>query len=134
MNKREPFHLLPQCFQLFFNNYTFISRYFPKVFQSNLLHMHLHTGKCLQTKSNTIYTSYSQGYNCNIRNRNQSNQSMLLINIFFYFQELLTRSSLETHKLDLMAEISSLKIRLATADNERRELEEKFRQSQVCRL
>ncbi|XP_060560894.1 liprin-beta-1-like isoform X7 [Ruditapes philippinarum] len=44
--------------------------------------------------------------------------------------ELLTRSSLETHKLDLMAEISSLKIRLATAENERRELEERLKQSQ----
>ncbi|XP_052799697.1 liprin-beta-1-like isoform X3 [Mya arenaria] len=47
-----------------------------------------------------------------------------------YQHELLTRSSLETHKLDLMAEISSLKIRLATAENERRELEERLRQSQ----
>lgn len=45
-------------------------------------------------------------------------------------KELLTRSSLETHKLDLMAEISSLKIRLATAENERRELEERLKQSQ----
>ncbi|XP_052270288.1 liprin-beta-1-like isoform X2 [Dreissena polymorpha] len=47
-----------------------------------------------------------------------------------YQKELLTRSSLETHKLDLMAEISSLKIRLATAENERREMEERLRQSQ----
>ncbi|XP_060560865.1 liprin-beta-1-like isoform X3 [Ruditapes philippinarum] len=47
-----------------------------------------------------------------------------------YQNELLTRSSLETHKLDLMAEISSLKIRLATAENERRELEERLKQSQ----
>lgn len=50
---------------------------------------------------------------------------------YIYFQELLTRSSLETHKLDLMAEMSSLKIRLATAENERRELEERLKQSQV---
>ena len=48
-----------------------------------------------------------------------------------YFQELLTRSSLETHKLDLMAEISSLKIRLATAENERREMEDRLKHSQV---
>ncbi|WAR02701.1 LIPB1-like protein [Mya arenaria] len=54
----------------------------------------------------------------------------MLIMYDLYLQELLTRSSLETHKLDLMAEISSLKIRLATAENERRELEERLRQSQ----
>ncbi|KAK3581545.1 hypothetical protein CHS0354_031887 [Potamilus streckersoni] len=44
--------------------------------------------------------------------------------------ELLSRTSLETHKLDLMAEISSLKLKLATSDKERRELEERFRNSQ----
>lgn len=43
---------------------------------------------------------------------------------------MITRSSLETHKLDLMAEISSLKIRLATAENERRELEERLKNFQ----
>ena len=32
--------------------------------------------------------------------------------------KLTTRSSLESHKLDLMAEVSSLKIRLARAENE----------------
>ncbi|KAL4225281.1 interacting protein [Mactra antiquata] len=58
--------------------------------------------------------------------------------IWYYFNakvkycipELLTRSSLETHKLDLMADISSLKIRLATAENERRELEDRLKHSQ----
>ncbi|XP_076115630.1 liprin-beta-1-like isoform X3 [Mytilus galloprovincialis] len=44
--------------------------------------------------------------------------------------ELLTRTSLETHKLDLMAEISSLKIRLASADKDRRELDDRLRISQ----
>lgn len=51
--------------------------------------------------------------------------------IYLSFQELITRSSLESHKLDLMAEISSLKIRLATAENDRRELEERLRNFQV---
>ena len=37
------------------------------------------------------------------------------------------RSSLESHKLDLMAEVSSLKIRLATAENELRELEDRLK-------
>ncbi|XP_046369102.1 liprin-beta-2-like isoform X4 [Haliotis rufescens] len=44
--------------------------------------------------------------------------------------ELLTRTSLETHKLDLMAEISSLKIKLATADKDRRELDDRLRSAQ----
>ncbi|ESO97959.1 hypothetical protein LOTGIDRAFT_182014, partial [Lottia gigantea] len=48
--------------------------------------------------------------------------------------ELLTRSSLETHKLDLMAEISSLKIRLASAEKERRDLDDKLRYSHVSLL
>ena len=42
-------------------------------------------------------------------------------------QELLTHTSLETHKLDLMAEISSLKLKLAAAEKDRRELDERCR-------
>ncbi|KAK3104207.1 hypothetical protein FSP39_025312, partial [Pinctada imbricata] len=44
--------------------------------------------------------------------------------------ELLTRTSLETHKLDLMAEISSLKIKLASADKDRRDLDDRLRIAQ----
>ncbi|XP_076450431.1 liprin-beta-1-like isoform X3 [Babylonia areolata] len=44
--------------------------------------------------------------------------------------ELLTHSSLETHKLDLMAEISSLKLKLAAAEKDRRELDERCRAAQ----
>ncbi|XP_069133209.1 liprin-beta-1-like [Argopecten irradians] len=44
--------------------------------------------------------------------------------------ELLTRTSLETHKLDMMAEISSLKIKLASSDKDRRELDERLKISQ----
>lgn len=46
-------------------------------------------------------------------------------------QELLTHTSLETHKLDLMAEISSLKLKLAAAEKDRRELDERCRSAQV---
>ncbi|CAL1547274.1 unnamed protein product [Lymnaea stagnalis] len=51
-------------------------------------------------------------------------------------QELLTRSSLEHHKLDLMAEVSHLKNRLMSAEKDRRELDERFRavQRQVAEL
>ena len=41
------------------------------------------------------------------------------------------RSSQESHKLDLMAEVSSLKIRQATAENELRELEDRLKGLQV---
>ena len=41
------------------------------------------------------------------------------------------RSSLQSHKLDLMTELSSLKIWLATAENERQELENRLKGLQV---
>ncbi|GAB1608453.1 liprin-beta-1-like isoform X5 [Argonauta hians] len=41
--------------------------------------------------------------------------------------ELLTRASLETDKQDLMAEVTSLKIKLTTAERERHELDEQLR-------
>lgn len=43
----------------------------------------------------------------------------------------MTRTSLETHKLDMMAEISSLKIKLASADKDRRDLDDRLRITQV---
>nr|KAG5700320.1 hypothetical protein BaRGS_002666 [Batillaria attramentaria] len=50
--------------------------------------------------------------------------------------ELLTHTSLETHKLDLMAEISSLKLKLASTEKDRRELDERCRlaQRQIAEL
>ena len=48
-------------------------------------------------------------------------------------QELLTRSSLEHHKLDLMAEVSHLKMRLAAAEKDRRDADDRFRALQVGR-
>ncbi|KAL5007504.1 hypothetical protein ScPMuIL_016310 [Solemya velum] len=50
--------------------------------------------------------------------------------------ELLTRSSQETYKLDLMAEISSLKIKLASVDKDRKDLDDKFKiaQRQIAEL
>ncbi|GFR70341.1 liprin-beta-1 [Elysia marginata] len=50
--------------------------------------------------------------------------------------ELLTRSSLEHHKLDLMAEVSHLKMRLAAAEKDRRDADDRFRalQRQVTDL
>jgi hypothetical protein len=44
--------------------------------------------------------------------------------------ELLNRNTLETHKLDLMAESSNLKLKLATSENERKDLEDKYNQAQ----
>lgn len=55
---------------------------------------------------------------------------MMPIQLVIQETELLTRTSLETHKLDLMAEISSLKIRLASADKDRRDLDDRLRISQ----
>ena len=49
----------------------------------------------------------------------------------FSRQELISRTTLETHKLDLMAEISNLKLKLATSEKDRREGDEKLGKSQV---
>lgn len=46
-------------------------------------------------------------------------------------QELLCRSSLETQKLELMAEVSSLKLKLAGMEKERLEFDERFGDSEV---
>ncbi|XP_078670576.1 liprin-beta-1-like isoform X29 [Branchiostoma floridae x Branchiostoma belcheri] len=45
-------------------------------------------------------------------------------------QEILARSSLETQKLDLMAEVSNLKIQMASLDKERADLEDKNQTAQ----
>ena len=47
------------------------------------------------------------------------------------FKGLQVRSLLESDMLDLIAEVSSLKIRLATAENERRKLEDRLKGLQV---
>lgn len=46
-------------------------------------------------------------------------------------QELLSRTSLETQKLDLMTEVSELKLKLVGMEKEQREQEEKQRKAEV---
>ena len=46
-------------------------------------------------------------------------------------QEILSRSTVESHKLDLMAEISSLRLKLAALERERRELDQQYRNAHV---
>ena len=52
----------------------------------------------------------------------------------FLLQELLSRTNLETHKLDLMAENTSLKLKVDTLDKDKREAQEKYTFAQVSRL
>ena len=61
---------------------------------------------------------------------------MKLINILliFLFQELLSRTTLETHKLDMMSEISQLKLKLATSDKKSKDMDKKLNDAQVCFL
>lgn len=55
---------------------------------------------------------------------------MTLISVFC-LQELLSRTSLETQKLDLMTEVSELKLKLVGMEKEQREQEEKQRKAEV---
>lgn len=51
--------------------------------------------------------------------------------ICFCLQELLSRTSLETQKLDLMTEVSELKLKLVGMEKEQREQEEKQKKAEV---
>lgn len=56
--------------------------------------------------------------------------------IFFLFildQELLSRTTLETQKLDLMAEISTLKLKLTSVEKDRLDYEDRFRDTEVSK-
>lgn len=57
------------------------------------------------------------------------NNSVLFL--FILNQELLSRTSLETQKLDLMAEISNLKLKLTSVEKDRFDYEDRFRDTEV---
>jgi len=57
------------------------------------------------------------------------NNSVLFL--FILNQELLSRTSLETQKLDLMAEISNLKLKLTSVEKDRLDYEDRFRDTEV---
>ncbi|KAL8219135.1 UNVERIFIED_CONTAM: hypothetical protein K2H54_007993 [Gekko kuhli] len=48
-------------------------------------------------------------------------------------QELLSRTSLETQKLDLMAEVSNLKLKLTSVEKDRKDYENRFRDTELVR-
>lgn len=52
--------------------------------------------------------------------------------MLFILQELVTRSGLETNKLDLLAEISNLKLKLASIERDKQESEQRMINAQVC--
>lgn len=53
--------------------------------------------------------------------------------LFILIQELLSRTSLETQKLDLMAEISTLKLKLTSVEKDRLDYEDRFRDTEVSK-
>ena len=58
--------------------------------------------------------------------------AILLIAIYVRFlQELVTRTSLETGKLDMMAEMSAVKLKYAAMEKDRAEFEQRYYASQV---
>lgn len=59
------------------------------------------------------------------------NNSVLFL--FILNQELLSRTTLETQKLDLMAEISTLKLKLTSVEKDRLDYEDRFRDTEVSK-
>lgn len=53
--------------------------------------------------------------------------------LFISNQELLSRTTLETQKLDLMAEISTLKLKLTSVEKDRLDYEDRFRDTEVSK-
>lgn len=53
--------------------------------------------------------------------------------LFILNQELLSRTTLETQKLDLMAEISTLKLKLTSVEKDRLDYEDRFRDTEVSK-
>ena len=51
--------------------------------------------------------------------------------IFLYLKEIVTRSSLETQRLELLSEISNLKLRQAAFERENLDLRDKLRLSEL---
>lgn len=51
--------------------------------------------------------------------------------LIFTFQELLCRAALETQKLELMSELTNLKLKLNNFDKERVDFDDRFRDSEV---
>lgn len=56
-----------------------------------------------------------------------------LLFLFILNQELLSRTTLETQKLDLMAEISTLKLKLTSVEKDRLDYEDRFRDTEVSK-
>lgn len=56
-----------------------------------------------------------------------------ILSLFILNQELLSRTTLETQKLDLMAEISTLKLKLTSVEKDRLDYEDRFRDTEVSK-
>ena len=70
-------------------------------------------------------------FNCLQASKKQSPLFRVTFDRCYLPQELKNPSTLETHKLDLLAEISNLKLKLASSERERCELEERTGISRV---
>lgn len=75
-----------------------------------------------------------EAFSC--RNKLRISSSCMHNSVLFLFilnQELLSRTSLETQKLDLMAEISTLKLKLTSVEKDRLDYEDRFRDTEVSK-
>lgn len=55
------------------------------------------------------------------------------IGFHFSLQELVCRTALETQKLELVSELSNLKLKMNSLQKDRLDFDERFRDSEVCR-
>lgn len=72
-----------------------------------------------------------EAFSC--KNKLLTSSAWMNNSVLFLYQELLSRTSLETQKLDLMAEISTLKLKLTSVEKDRLDYEDRFRDAEVSK-
>lgn len=72
-----------------------------------------------------------EAFSC--RNKSLISSPWMRNSVLFRYQELLSRTSLETQKLDLMAEISTLKLKLTSVEKDRLDYGDRFKDTEVSK-
>lgn len=73
-----------------------------------------------------------EAFSC--RNKSLISSPWMRNSVLLRYQELLSRTSLETQKLDLMAEISTLKLKLTSVEKDRLDYGDRFKDTEVSKI